>query len=42
MNRESDTGTLTNALYQPIDGISCERAAALGGEHEGTVREKSA
>jgi hypothetical protein len=31
-----------DALDEPVDGIRCERPAALGGEHESRVRGLSA
>ena len=39
MNLEREAGTLADALYKAIDGIRGKRAAALGGEHKGTIRE---
>ena len=39
VNRESEAGTLANALYQPIDRVGRERAARLGREDGAAVRE---
>jgi hypothetical protein len=38
VNRKGEAGALADALDQPIDGVGCERAAALGGDDEGRVR----
>ena len=39
VNIEAEAGALTDALYKSIDSVGRERAAALGGEHKGAVRE---
>jgi hypothetical protein len=39
VNQEGKAGALTDALYQPIDGVWCEWAAPFGRKDEATVRE---
>jgi hypothetical protein len=39
MYRKGEAGAIADALDEPVDGVGRERAAALGGEDEGRVRE---
>jgi hypothetical protein len=39
VNRESEAGTLTDALYKPIDGVRSEWSTALGRKYKATFRE---